>query len=353
MAQGLVTHSHSYKAAAGCFVVVSGVLGLLLLPSFPACWQLAKAIHRTGLRRLIYHFRKVKKLKSCRFCARVILPQEAYKLCGCCELLCCVKCSQGEEAFRHKHVLHHEVQPLVVDTEPLAAAKSVGQALTISFGLYSSRPCLGWRADNATYAWHSYGEVGHMAGCFATGLQGLLQGLRSQGKPIVGILSAVSIPWFTVDFACSLAAIPLVTMHRATGEVSLAHILDKTGLCVLVASKHLLPVIYRACSAASALRLRAVIWINDASESYCLQHSARPLSDWQSTTNTSALQQKCFEEILRDGSDSPLTQAAFREPNCVAKLLPSSGSTGVPKLAVVTEEALLKNTGQRFESPQG
>ena len=357
MAQAEGIAPHGYRTA--CWIILaSGVVGLLALPNLSAFWQWGKTIRKVGLRQLIFHFRRVRKLRSCSICARVIQPRECYKLCGSCAFLCCSQCGQRDKAS-HKHLLHDEVQPLVVDTLALASAKCAGQALEASFRLYSSRPCLGWRAGNS-YAWHSYCEIGRMSSCCASRLQTLLRQLSAQlsmpqGTHVVGLLSAVGVPWFTVDFACSIAAIPLVTMHRATDDEALAHILDTTGLCILVASRQLTPVIHRASARASASQLRLVIWIEDSFESYCLQFSSRPLTE-EEAAQAPSWQQKEFQDLLREGSEEsgPLTVPAFRDPKRVAKLLPSSGSTGKPKVAVVTEEALFKDSsGRNFESQQG
>eukprot|EP00439_Symbiodinium_sp_Y106_P019596 s5596_g2.t1 len=275
-------------------------------------------------------------------CTRVILPKELYKLCGCCDLLCCQHCALKGEAS-HEHVLHDEVEPLVVRTSPLAAANTAAQALAISFHLYASRRCVGWRTGES-YTWHSYEEIGNMSANFADSLQRLLRKVSvTKGIPVIGLLSAVSIPWFIVDFACSLAAIPLVTMHRATDDAALAQILNDTGLCLLIASKHLLPVIQRASSRACASQLQLVIWIEDSSEPYCLQPSSRPLAKGETDSGPPSWQQKGFLEELQEGSQA-LRVPSWRDPKRLAKLLPSSGSTGAPKLAVLTEEALFKDS---------
>ncbi|CAE7561362.1 car [Symbiodinium sp. CCMP2456] len=341
-----VSSKSDTMVASGCrttcwCVLLTGFLGLLLVPNLLACWQWGKAIHRVGLRQLIFHFRRVRKLRSCSSCTRVILPKELYKLCGCCDLLCCQHCALKGQAS-HEHVLHDEVEPLVVRTSQLAAANCAAEALVTSFHLYSSRRCLGWRTGES-YTWHSYEEIGSMSAHFADGLQQLLRKVSAtKGIPVIGLLSAVSIPWFIVDFACSLAAIPLVTMHRATDDAALAQILDKTGLCLLITSKHLLPVIQRASSRASASQLQMVIWIEDSSEPYCLQQSSRPVTKGTDSSPPS-WQQKGFLEALQEGTKA-LRVPSWRDPKRLAKLLPSSGSTGAPKLAVVTEEALFKGS---------
>ncbi|CAE7873612.1 hetM [Symbiodinium sp. KB8] len=249
-------------------------------------------------------------------------------------------------------MLHDEVEPLVVQTSQLATANCAAQALVTSFHLYSSRRCLGWRTGES-YTWHSYEEIGSMSAHFADSLQQLLRKVSAtKGTPVIGLLSAVSIPWFIVDFACSLAAIPLVTMHRATDDAALAQILDKTGLCLLIASMHLQPVIQRASSRASASKLQMVIWIEDSSEPYCLQQSSRPLATGTDSSPPS-WQQKGFLDALQEGSQA-LRVPSWRDPKRLAKLLPSSGSTGAPKLAVVTEEALFKGScGRTPESLPG
>ncbi|CAJ1448540.1 unnamed protein product [Effrenium voratum] len=296
--------------------------------------HLVQLLYMHGPRALLFHLRNAHKLRSCCFCGKLILPQEvAYTGGRLNEVTTCARC---RGMCDHELVLHCEVQPLVVDTAPFGQARCAGQALLIAFDVYGPRPCLGRcpRSRFASCSWRSYREVGNAAVCFGAGLQMQLKCLGSMPKrPIVGLLAAISEQWFITDFACTIAGVPLIIMHRSTDAKVLAHILDQTSCCILVASKHLKQIVQQASIACK--KVPTVIWINDSEDSYCRPFEHLPETD-------SLVCERSWISVLQQGSVAPLQQAPARDPKSLIKLLPSSGSTGLPKLISVTECGLFK-----------
>lgn len=298
-------------------------------------------------RRLFFHLRHCHKIWNCHRCHRLLWPLEAVYACESCEdMYFCVRC---RECISHEHALQCDSLSLTVETDSFARAKSAAEALLISFHVYSERPCLGScpapneTSDRLGCNWHSYSQVGQASKALAEGIHHLLDERlgRPSGTPIVGLLAAVSKQWFITDFACTLAGIPLVTMHRATDEKALAHLLDESGLVLLVASKHLSAVIARAHRQASNPHLKMVIWIDDARDPYSMQYASH-----LSAIGSLELDQVCWTSILQQGatllSAGNGMRLRDRHPKAIIKLLPSSGSTGLPKLVPVTEDQLFK-----------
>eukprot|EP00435_Cladocopium_sp_Y103_P037343 s2581_g9.t2 len=277
-----------------------------------------------------------------------ILKDETVAVARCPNMLeedvyFCVRC-RGQ--VDHPHPLQCEVINLTVDTSPFAAAKSAADALRIAFQVYSQRPCLGTcpRAPQLGCNWHSYGQVGEASEALAAGIW---QVLENQGKPtgqIVGLLGAISKPWFLTDFACTLAGVPLVTMHRASNEKALAHLLDQSGLTLLVASRHLAAVIQGALRLARRCQLKTLVWLEDSLEGYGPQTS-------QIHQGVEALgpRQMKWTDLLRLGASFPRMQVGGRNPKAIIKLLPSSGSTGLPKLVPVTEDSFFKGASPNLQ----
>ena len=164
----------------------------------------------------------------------------------------------------------------------------------------------------------------------------------------VGLLGAISKPWFLTDFACTLAGVPLVTMHRATNEKTLAHLLDQSGLTLLVASHHLAGVFQGAMSLAGRCQLKTLVWLEDDLEGYGLQtsqiHQGMPLEA------LGHCRQMKWTDLLRLGASVPKQQeVGVRNPKAIIKLLPSSGSTGLPKLVPVTEDSFFKGASPNLQ----
>lgn len=340
------------------FTLFGGTLAYLQ-GSCDGLQQVLVAWARCGLKALLFHFSKSYKIWNCHSCHRLLWPFEAAYFCECCDdmVVFCVRCRTKHDTSQceHRHRLQCEVLNLTVKTAVFQEAKTAGEALMLAFQVYSERPCLGSLGRHGCHGcnWHSYAEVGRATQALAVALRRLLHEKKEilSGKlPMVGLLGAVSKEWFITDFACTIAGIPLVTMHRATDEKVLAHIMEESGLGVLIVSEHLLPVTFRAHKLAKS-QLKMVIWIHDLSEAYCLQHSSR-LDDPSEVVPPNDLLQISWAYLLQQGSDrvgKDLPMEGRRNGKSVIKLLPSSGTTGLPKLVPVTEEMLFKDVSMNLQ----
>ena len=326
--------------------------------------QLLAAWTRCGLKALLFHFSTSYKIWNCHCCYRPLWPFEAAYFCECCDdmVVFCVRCKTKNDTSQcsHRHRLQCEVLNLTVKTAAFQEAKTAGEALMIAFQVYSERPCLGSCPSHKSHEssslghgcnWHSYAEVGRATQALAVALRRLLHEEKESlfGKiPMVGLLGAVSKEWFITDFACTIAGIPLVTMHRATDEKALAHIIEESGLRVLIVSEHLLPVTFRVKS-----QLKMLIWIHDSSEAYCLQHSKNRLDDFCEVVDPpNDLLQISWAYLLQQGNhwvDTDFPMDVGHNGKSVIKLLPSSGTTGLPKLVPVTEDVLFKDVSMNLQ----
>jgi hypothetical protein len=167
----------------------------------------------------------------------------------------------------------------------------------------------------------------------------------------------------------------VVLMHRATTPAQLAHIVRETRLAVLVVSRHLRPIVCQALLDVAAVcngsgttttsptttassgggggNLPHIVWFTDNADAH-LHVPAANVDD----TNTLAdlgVTESDFVEALAAGAGAPIdirTAIHVASPDTVVKLLPSSGSTGMPKLVVVTDAALFRSV-QSASQPRG
>lgn len=145
--------------------------------------------------------------------------------------------------------------------------------------------------------------------------------------------------------------------------------LEQTTLRVLVCSVHLRGVVWDA-AARSTHAVPYVVWVEDNPEAYAMQGGSLPSAmqagsfpgvmpgaprtcpgessatacpeAWSATLMTP------WEAVVERGAALPLVtveRVCSATPGKVLKLLPSSGSTGLPKLIVVTEGAPPKPRG--------
>ena len=310
-------------------------------------WVTAYAI--IGPRHLTFHYSAQRKILGCLACGRLRLPHEVFFACGMCDdwELCDVCHTAGSRP--HTHQLYRHVQPLAVDAAPLNSARCTAEVLAASFALYAPRPCLGWRERMADgqyaheYSWLSYAAVGEAALTFGAGLEALLTD-TSNGR-FVCVLGAVCVEWMLADYACALKGIPVVLCHRSTSPEQLAHILYETRATAMITSAHLIPVLRAAAARVDGVSwLRHVVCFHDDAEAYALlptDHAA-----WSGApTPTVAWKQHGWAAVTELGEAQPpqaRSRVAYVTPESVVKLLPSSGSTGMPKLVVVTDSRVMR-----------
>jgi non-ribosomal peptide synthetase component F len=313
----------------------------------------ATAYATIGPRQLAFHYASQRKVHGCLACGRLRLPHEVYFVCGQCDDWELCEVCHDARARKHDHRLYPEVQPQAVDTTPLAAARCTAEILAGSFELYAPRPCLGWRARtadgyHAEYSWLSYAAAGEAALAVGAGLEVLLSEgaetavARSPHGRFVGVFGAVCVEWMLADYACALKGLPVVLCHRSTTAEQLAHILSEAHVAALVTSTHLLSVVRHAAARVDgAPWLRHVIVYDDDCEAYAMHAEAHAQAgrDGCAPPPTLKWSEHSWAAVRELGALQPTrvrSRVAHVTPETLVKLLPSSGSTGLPKLVVVT-----------------
>ena len=99
---------------------------------------------------------------------------------------------------------------------------------------------------------------------------------------------------------------------------------------------------------AGRCQLKTLVWLEDDLEGYGLQtsqiHQGVPLEA------LGHCRQMKWTDLLRLGASFPKQQdVGGRNPKAIIKLLPSSGSTGLPKLVPVTEDSFFKGASPNLQ----
>jgi hypothetical protein len=282
----------------------------------------------------------------------------------------------------YEHPFHQCVFPLCVApaTAGCDAAQCTSEAMSAAFKRYASRSLFGVRqrvVDGGghelldDYEWTTYREVEEQALSLGTELQRLTR----SGGGFVGVLGSMCPEWLFADYACVLKGCPVVLMHRATTPAQLAHIMRETRLAVLVVSRHLRPIVCQALLDVAAVcngsgttttsptttassgggggNLPHIVWFTDNADAHL--HVAAANVDDTNTLADLGVTESDFVEALAAGAGAPIdirTAIHVASPDTVVKLLPSSGSTGMPKLVVVTDAALFRSV-QSASQPRG
>lgn len=185
------------------------------------------------------------------------------------------------------------------------------------------------------YDWLSYEDVRILSSAFAAGLEEI----RMSSKKFVVLCGVSSIEWYVSEYASLMAGTVVVPVHASVTAAHLADVLRKCHADTLIVSTHLLhrfkPVIMaRRDEGNDDFHL---ITINDASEAYPAEDVSKSSKIhidsilWISVMNL-GLRLPRFRRII----SSPSKGTA--EP---VMLLPTSGSSGAPKLTIVTSAMLM------------
>ena len=201
-------------------------------------------------------------------------------------------------------------------------------------------PCLGWRPvdDNgvaAPFVFETYSEVLFRVKCFGAGLRelGLLEPSGRGQLRALGLYSKNCREWFVAEQACYAHRAATVPLYDALGEDAASHIASQAALLGVLASRENASRLFQAKASGRVPSLRCVI-LTGAVAAGEAEDAARR-----------GLRLLSFAQVCRAGEraleTSPGRCWAAASPGDVATLCYTSGTTGMPKGAVLTHQNLM------------
>ena len=265
----------------------------------------------------------------------------------------CILCFLHRRRTKLEYVLATKVERFFLFSSHrkeawLKESSCAAECMDKAFIVFGSRKCVGWRdriddfSFTNSYRWLSYCEVRrktHMLG------YGISEACNISRGAVVGLMACVSVPWLITDFACLLKGFIMVPINKSSTRDCVAHIIRDSGIEVLVVTEHLKYLLFDVLrqiseSAGTTQCLRHLVWIEDDAESYLVHHSH--VQACQNHLSFSDVQQHRWNELASPrGSENSFWHMEFGvSADSLAKLLPTSGSTDLPKLAIVTDAML-------------
>jgi thioester reductase-like protein len=245
------------------------------------------------------HQERVRRSDGCQRCGRRVWPGESIMCCPVCEvdMRWCLACHRAD---RHRHDMVRESIQLEVDPSRLDAVHSVPEALLVVFDLYAPRPCLGQRFNgDREFTFLSYTDVGNRARALASHLLAR--------HPVGSIVWLMASPMsagpsrFIAQYGAFLAGMLVVPLHASTTAAALSAIAQRAPpRCVIAERRFALPAF---------------------------------------ADDVEMLDVETAGSMVQTGGALDIAQFA-NKPDRFVMLLPSSGSTGVPKLTIVTDAML-------------
>lgn len=263
-------------------------------------WKAIRPHRLESARRWRVHSLRTRRADGCQRCGGRAWPGDTLFACGRCEpdMRWCEACRLEAD---HAHPMFREIVALEIDPAPIEAAASVADVLLICFQLYAPRPCLGRRdRDAAEFRWLSFSDVGARSRALAARLL-----RRHAPGDIVWLCCspmAAGPARFIAQYAAFLAGLLVVPIHATTTVEMLAEIAKRAPPRVVIVDR----------AEVRLPRLAAEVEILDVADA-----AASPAD--------AAVD---IEAHVKQFANAP---------ERYVMLLPSSGTTGAPKLTIVTD----------------
>ncbi|CAF1247009.1 unnamed protein product [Rotaria sordida] len=195
-----------------------------------------------------------------------------------------------------------------------------------AFYIYSNRYCMGIRNFDKTnpsiytnsYSWMTYKTVGDRTKNFGHGLRRLIE-----PRGYLSICAANRPEWIITDFACILQNIITVPIYCLFNDHEIAYIINNTKASVVVCDKQMLSRFIRL--SAECLSLRHVVCMDSISDTMLAEIHEHNLS------------LHYMGDIEKYGSIKKYDHVTIKPNDCLT-IIYTSGSSGFPKGAIISEE---------------
>ncbi|CAG8471627.1 11251_t:CDS:10 [Paraglomus occultum] len=213
-------------------------------------------------------------------------------------------------------------------------------------GLSISRdkPCIGHRQFNkitgkyGEYVWQTYDEVANRANNLAAGLVYLNENEVKNSKVgqwTVGIYSNNRPEWFITDKACAMQNLITVPLYDTLGPETVGYIFNHADIAIVVAAENRIQNILRVSHKSPGLKV--IISMDPLSEPSVTNSdvsAGKVLKEWAAEKGILLVD---FAEVEGLGKKHP-REHLKPSPNDLACICYTSGTTGVPKGALLSHE---------------
>ncbi|XP_061906668.1 long-chain-fatty-acid--CoA ligase 1 isoform X1 [Entelurus aequoreus] len=202
-----------------------------------------------------------------------------------------------------------------------------------------SGPCLGFRKPSQPYQWISYSEVAQQAQLLGSGL--LAKGCQPKPQQFVGIFAQNRPEWIITELACYTYSMAVVPLYETLGLEAMVHILNLAGISVVVCD--------REEKAASLLENKEKGHAPKLSCLVLFDHFSQALVARARACQVEVLKLSQLMELGRQNLQDPVPP----QPEDLAVVCFTSGTTGKPKGAMITHGNIASNTSSVIKILEG
>ncbi|XP_034004451.1 long-chain-fatty-acid--CoA ligase 1 [Trematomus bernacchii] len=200
-------------------------------------------------------------------------------------------------------------------------------------------PCLGFRKPGQPYEWISYSEVAQRAQVLGSGL--LAKGCQPNPEQFVGIFAQNRPEWIISELACYTYSMAVVPLYDTLGLEAMVHILNLAEISLVICD--------REEKAAELLenketgvtpKLSCLVLFNDFSDAFV---------ERAKNCEVEVLKLEQLMDLGRQNLKDPVPP----QPQDLAVVCFTSGTTGKPKGAMITHGNIASNTSSVIKILEG
>ncbi|XP_026867015.2 long-chain-fatty-acid--CoA ligase 1 [Electrophorus electricus] len=201
------------------------------------------------------------------------------------------------------------------------------------------RPCLGFRKPGEPYQWISYTEVTHRAQVLGSGL--LAKGCQPNPKQFIGIFSQNRPEWVIAELACYTFSMAVVPLYDTLGLEAMVHILNLAEIPLVICDK---------MEKAESMLANKETGVTPALSCLVLFNPiSAALVERGRNCGVEVLHLSQLMALGRDNLRAPIPP----EPEDLAVVCFTSGTTGKPKGAMITHGNIASNTSSVIKILEG